>query len=153
MPVRKPVVAGQFYEGTAEDCRNFIEKMLPAKPLALELPARIVSAVVPHAGWMFSGDLASLAFAAIKQQQAVDTFIIFGAVHTVMAHYGMMYDAGQWETPLGVIDQNVHRTVCDARGRVDKPSAVDEGAVNAGKSREADGTHKKGEVFDRVSMR
>jgi len=104
MSVRMPVVAGQFYEGSPDTCSNEIERMLPAGPIETELPENIVAGIVPHAGWMFSGDVAALVFAAIRQQQTVDTFVLFGAVHAVMAEKGLLYDAGQWGTPLGAVD-------------------------------------------------
>jgi len=107
MSVRMAVVAGQFYESSSRACREQVEAMLAQARAAEqkgELPARITAAVVPHAGWVFSGPLAAMVFAAVKQRQEVDTFVIFGAVHSVMARMGIVYDMGQWGTPLGKID-------------------------------------------------
>ena len=104
MAVRMATVAGQFYESSPSACREQIESLLPRKPLEAELPQRILAGIVPHAGWVFSGDLAALVFAAIKENRPVDTFVIFGAVHSVRADCGLLYDNGQWGTPLGVID-------------------------------------------------
>ena len=95
MSVRMAAVAGQFYQASAEGCREQIEQMLSSRPASAELPERIVAGVVPHAGWVFSGDVAGQVFAAIKQQQEVDTFVIFGAVHAVMARTGLLYNTGQ----------------------------------------------------------
>jgi AmmeMemoRadiSam system protein B len=81
MAVRRAVVAGRFYESSSASCRKQIEQMLPSGPIEAQLPERIIAGIVPHAGWMFSGSLAALVFAAIKQQQSVDSFVIFGAVH------------------------------------------------------------------------
>ncbi len=104
MSVRMAVVAGRFYESSPAACRQQVEAMLAKAQAEQDLPARIVAAVVPHAGWVFSGPLAAMVFAAIKRQQEVDTFVIFGAVHSVMARMGILYDTGQWGTPLGKID-------------------------------------------------
>jgi MEMO1 family protein len=107
MTVRMAVVAGQFYESSPEDCRNHIEQMLPSEPIEADLPEPIVAGVVPHAGWVFSGDLAALVFAAIKQNaedKPVDTFVIFGAVHSAVSPMAHLYDSGQWGTPLGAVD-------------------------------------------------
>ena len=107
MAVRMAMVAGQFYEASPDECRIHIEQMLPKDPLEAELPERIVAGVVPHAGWVFSGDLAALVFAAIRQnteEKPVDTFVIFGAVHSAVAPMGHLYDSGQWGTPLGSVD-------------------------------------------------
>ncbi|KPK77148.1 MAG: hypothetical protein AMJ79_04290 [Phycisphaerae bacterium SM23_30] len=105
MSVRTTAVAGQFYESSPQACRSQLEQMLPAEPLPAEMPPRIISGIVPHAGWVFSGALAGLVFAAVKQQnESTDTFVIFGAVHAVRTQQALLYDAGSWETPLGAID-------------------------------------------------
>lgn len=105
MDIRKPVVAGQFYGGTRDQCLAEIEECLPLRDLNMELPDPIVAAVVPHAGWVFSGELAATAFKAIKQvNQQVDTFVIFGAAHRYFGGGAVVYDRGAWETPLGQIE-------------------------------------------------
>ena len=104
MAVRMAAVAGQFYESSPPKCLAHIEQMLSARSLPPNLPSTIVAGIVPHAGWVFSGDLAGMVFAAIKQIQPVDTFVIFGAVHAVRTRLGILYDVGQWGTPLGTID-------------------------------------------------
>jgi len=104
MAVRMAAVAGQFYESSPPKCLAHIEQMLSARSLPPDLPSTIVAGIVPHAGWVFSGDLAGMVFAAIKQKQPVDTFVIFGAVHAVRTRRGILYDTGQWGTPLGTID-------------------------------------------------
>ncbi|MCP4712643.1 MAG: AmmeMemoRadiSam system protein B, partial [Planctomycetes bacterium] len=105
MPVRSAAVAGQFYQASLDACQAQIEQMLPAAPLDVDLPSRILAGVVPHAGWVFSGDLASMVFSAIKQQtDSVDTLVIFGAVHAVRTKNALLYDTGSWQTPLGPID-------------------------------------------------
>lgn len=104
MAVRMAAVAGQFYEASESGCRGQIEEMLPKKAVELPFSGPVVAGVVPHAGWMFSGELAALVFAAVRQRQEVDTFVIFGAVHSAADSVGMLYDQGQWGTPLGAID-------------------------------------------------
>jgi len=103
MSVRKAVVAGQFYEGSSRACREQIESLLPAGPLTEDLPERIIAGIVPHAGWVFSGELAARVLAAVAQQQPVDTFVIFGAVHSYGPDVAAVYDQGQWDTPLGPV--------------------------------------------------
>lgn len=105
MKVRKPAVAGQFYGGTRAECLEEIEECLPAEPIEGELPNPIVAAIVPHAGWLFSGNLAATTFKAIRQVNGdVDTFVIFGAAHRYYNGGAVVYDKGSWETPLGQIE-------------------------------------------------
>ena len=82
--IRKPAVAGQFYANGRHPCLTELEQCLPKTPLKADLPAKIHAGIVPHAGWVFSGDLAALVFSAIAQTaNHIDTFIIFGAIHNI----------------------------------------------------------------------
>jgi AmmeMemoRadiSam system protein B len=104
MSVRKPAVAGQFYGGTPDQCLAEIEECLPPRDLQMELPDPIVAAIVPHAGWVFSGELAATAFKAIQQVNGdVDTFVIFGAAHRYFDGGAAVFNTGSWLTPLGEV--------------------------------------------------
>ncbi|MCX5633485.1 MAG: AmmeMemoRadiSam system protein B [Phycisphaerae bacterium] len=104
MAARKPVVAGQFYPGSEKECRAEIADCLANRPITGKLPDKIVAGIVPHAGWTFSGDLAAMAFAAIeKANKEVDTFVIFGAVHSYSDSSAAVYDKGSWQMPMGEI--------------------------------------------------
>lgn len=105
MSIRKPAVAGQFYGGTQAECLTEIDECLPGRDLNIELPDPIVAAIVPHAGWVFSGELAASAFKAIRQVNGdVDTFVIFGAAHRYFGGGPVVDDSPAWETPLGEIE-------------------------------------------------
>ena len=117
MDQRQPVVAGQFYSG-GRACLAELEGCLPTKPLDVDLPRPIVGGIVPHAGWVFSGDMAGLVFAAIKQtREKVDTFIIFGAAHRYLGNGAAVYDRGSWLTPLGEIA--IDEELSDAIAKID----------------------------------
>jgi AmmeMemoRadiSam system protein B len=104
MAARKPIVAGQFYPGSEKECRAELEDYTSNRPIAGKLPDKIVAGIVPHAGWVFSGDLAGMVFKAIqKVNQTVDTFVIFGATHSHIGGTAAVYDKGSWITPMGEI--------------------------------------------------
>ena len=63
---RKPVVAGQFYAGGRDECLRDSRQFLAERAIDSILPDRIVAGIVPHAGWVFSGDVAGQVFSAIK---------------------------------------------------------------------------------------
>jgi hypothetical protein len=105
MGIRKPAVAGQFYGGSRQECLSEIAECLPQGDIKAGLPDRIFGGIVPHAGWMFSGDLAALVFTAFRQvNKTVDTFILFGASHRSHDNCPLIYPDGAWETPLGKIE-------------------------------------------------
>lgn len=103
MSVRMAVVAGRFYESNPNACRDHVKQMLAQARVEGELPERIIAGVVPHAGWTFSGAVAGMVFKSM-QNQRVDTFVIFGAVHAVRGREALLYDTGGWGSPLGTIE-------------------------------------------------
>ena len=110
MQTRKAIVAGQFYPARRDACVEEIKGCLEAATLSEPLPDTIVSGIVPHAGWMFSGSPAAMVFSAIKQQhEKVHTFVIFGAAHGYYGQSPAVYEAGSWITPLGeaAIDEDL----------------------------------------------
>jgi MEMO1 family protein len=121
MQIRQPIVAGQFYPGTSDRCREQITGIVESLPPRQDLPSTIVAGIVPHAGWTFSGRTAAMVFGAIKQiHQKVDTFVIFGAAHGYYGKKPAVYDKGCWETPLGqiTVDEELAEAVLKA-GPVD----------------------------------
>ena len=106
--IRKPVVAGQFYENdpqkltqSIENC--FIHKLGPGKkPPNLE-SQKIYGIICPHAGYMYSGVPAAHAYHAISSQD-IDLAVIIGPNHWgIGSDIATMCD-GKWKTPLGMIE-------------------------------------------------
>ena len=60
--VRPPAVAGTFYPGTSEEIDRLLGQYLPELPPSEPWPA----ALVPHAGWMYSGRLAAATLARVQ---------------------------------------------------------------------------------------
>ncbi len=104
MAVRNPFVAGQFYPSSPRQCADELQYYTENSPIAAKLPETIVGGIVPHAGWIFSGNLAGMVFKSIQKiNKKVDTFVIFGASHSYIGSSAAIYDKGSWITPLGEI--------------------------------------------------
>ncbi|MEN6384622.1 MAG: AmmeMemoRadiSam system protein B [Phycisphaerales bacterium] len=102
--VRESIVAGQFYPGSKEECQTELHFYTSNIHIKQPLPEKIVCGIVPHAGWVFSGDVAGMVFKAIEKiNKTVDTFVIFGATHSGMGNSAAVYDKGSWRTPMGEI--------------------------------------------------
>jgi len=101
MNVRYPVAAGSFYEQTAASCRHHAQRLLQAAALPDDLPVPLPGGLAPHAGWVFSGDLAALTVKALAAGRELSTVVLFGADHTGGARRGEVFPAGAWRTPLG----------------------------------------------------
>jgi AmmeMemoRadiSam system protein B len=106
-PIRQPAVAGRFYPADEVACARAVDGLLPGDPVA---PA--IGAVVPHAGWVFSGSTAALAIAAVAATKP-ETIVIFGAIHTPDRNAASVYASGAWRTPLGnvPIDEELARSL------------------------------------------
>ncbi|HUU91354.1 MAG TPA: AmmeMemoRadiSam system protein B [Phycisphaerae bacterium] len=111
MMVREPVVAGRFYPMDRESCLRDIAEMKPPADVA-GLPDRPVAGIVPHAGWMFSGETALAVLTVIKDRRTPKTFVLFGATHRLVGT-NAMFASGGWETPLGIaeVDERLGREV------------------------------------------
>jgi AmmeMemoRadiSam system protein B len=126
MQVRRPIVAGQFYPGRRDACVDEINEYIDNIKPNESLPETIVSGIVPHAGWAFSGQLAVLVFSAVKQRhEKVDTFCIFGAAHSYFGPAPAVGDEAFWETPLGkaAVDRDLGGRLLDKKVVVSNSSA------------------------------
>ena len=110
--IRKPAVAGQFYDTKKEKLINTIENCFKDKrgtgkiPNVKEGKKDIKGIVVPHAGFIFSGAIAAHAFKEIAENGFADTFIILGPNHTGMGSGVSIMKKGTWQTPIGEIKIN-----------------------------------------------
>ncbi len=95
--IRKPVVAGQFYPGTASQLEAMVEQLIDKTAVKEE----VIGLVSPHAGYIYSG---SVAGATISRIIFKDTFIIIGPNHTGLGKPGSIMTEGTWTTPLGEVE-------------------------------------------------
>jgi AmmeMemoRadiSam system protein B/AmmeMemoRadiSam system protein A len=111
--VREPAVAGKFYPADAGKLKAAVEAFLAdAIPARGERPLAIVA---PHAGYVFSGQIAADAF---KQAAGypVEIVVILGTNHTVAPFEGVsVFQGSGYRTPLGVaaVDEEIARALKD----------------------------------------
>jgi MEMO1 family protein len=107
MKVRKPYVAGKFYPDSGEALRQQIEALLREEYTDIRSDhgiQKIIGAVVPHAGYMFSGRHAVHFFAMLKRAaDAFDTFVIVNPNHTGFGPEIAVEANDAWQTPLGQV--------------------------------------------------
>jgi len=65
-----------------------------------EIPGQIVALVSPHAGYLYSGQVAAQAFKLIEGAD-FETVIVVAPSHRVFFQGASVYDRGGFETPLG----------------------------------------------------
>lgn len=107
--VRHAVVAGQFYPGTGPQLKKQIEQCFTEIRGTGKLPrlslkkTTLKGLVVPHAGYMYSGAIASHAYSRLADSGFADTFIILGPNHTGVGSGVSVMTTGAWSTPLGTV--------------------------------------------------
>ncbi|MBN2445097.1 MAG: AmmeMemoRadiSam system protein B [Phycisphaerae bacterium] len=94
--VRTPCRAGQFYPSDAAACREMLEGFFAGIQ-----PQPATGAVVPHAGWVYSGAAAARGIACIGAARP-ETVVLFGAMHTADVNPASLYPTGHWQSPLGL---------------------------------------------------
>jgi hypothetical protein len=116
--IRPAAFAGQFYPADPAALREALDGFLrDAVPARVEGP---VALVVPHAGYIFSGQIAADAY---RQAAAspVDTVVILGTNHTSGAFRRVsVYDGEGYRTPLGVarVDRDLAAALVKEGGAV-----------------------------------
>lgn len=100
MLIRKPAVAGQFYQADAGKLRKEVDSYLKT---ARPLKERVLGVLAPHAGYAYSGATAGAAFSFLKDAD-FDTVVIIGTGHTVAVEGAAIMSEGFFETPLGRVE-------------------------------------------------
>jgi MEMO1 family protein len=119
---RTPIVAGQFYPASEQECREDVQACLAeAEATNVEapdaepgLPAVLVGGIVPHAGWICSGAVAAQVMQALCRQGGIQTFVVFGAAHRLAVTRAALWGPSPWESPLGEIE--IDRELASAVG-------------------------------------
>ncbi len=107
MDSRKPAVSGTFYPGNKEALLQMIESLKKrAHPLTRE---RVAGIIVPHAGYQYSGAIASSGFITLdrsKPDPAKHLFVI-GPNHRGYPYESVIDGNQSWELPNGDISLDV----------------------------------------------
>lgn len=98
---RMPAVAGSFYpagkhelEAMLDGFFNDAETGPEKQPLAL---------IVPHAGYVFSGEVAASAFEMLDRDSKFDRVFLIGSAHAAYFSEVAVYPSGNFITPLGKV--------------------------------------------------
>jgi len=109
--VRRPAYAGMFYEGSAQSLRAQIEECFTHElgPKALPKVAdsklnQTIALISPHAGYMYSGPVASHGYYQLASDGKPDLVVIFGPNHTGSGSGLAIMREGVWHTPLGEVE-------------------------------------------------
>lgn len=112
--IRPPAVAGSFYPADRTTLKQLINHQLDYSREVLQqleptLPAGVPKAViVPHAGYVYSGTAAALAYALLERGRgSVTRAVIVGPTHRVAMRGVACSTAAAFETPLGTVPVDI----------------------------------------------
>ena len=101
MKTRKAAVAGAFYPRDKEELGGMIDKFLKNVP-EIRLEKEPKAFIVPHAGYIYSGQVAAYAYSLLKKYKK-EKVILVGPSHYVPFTDFAADDNNYWETPLGKV--------------------------------------------------
>jgi len=111
--IRYPVFADKFYSADPKTLTNVVKTFLDdAKPQMVD---SITSIIVPHAGYIYSGQIAADAFNQVKNNQ-YDVIAVIGTNHTTAGFTGVsIYPNGAFASPIGnvKVDNQIANSLLD----------------------------------------
>ena len=99
--IRKAVVSGSFYPDKKEEILKYINHFNSVKTND-EIFEDIKAIIVPHAGYIYSGFTANLAYQLVSpSKQDIKRIVVFGPSHRVYLKGASVAIYDEYETPLG----------------------------------------------------
>lgn len=102
---RESVAAGRFYPIKPHELRNDI-KTIFSDASNYHVDNFLQAIIVPHAGYIFSGEVAGAAYKTLKKFDTPVNVFIIGTSHTKNFDGASIYYKGDYKTPLGKVKVN-----------------------------------------------
>ena len=115
--IRMPVVAGAFYPADADTLRETVASFL-SEASSVKADKEVQAVIVPHAGYVYSGAIASKAIKAIPADAAYKRIFLLGPSHRAAFDGASVNGAfDSYATPLGEVQ--IDKEACEALLRAD----------------------------------
>ncbi len=110
--LRQPAVAGSFYPNDSDKLKELIESSFLDDAGVGYVPELNsfdgsdypINIMVPHAGYQYSGAIASHGYCEIVKNGFPEVFIIISPNHTGFGSEISVFNEGEWITPLGNVE-------------------------------------------------
>jgi hypothetical protein len=99
---RQPAVAGQFYPSDSAELQRTLKKLFSKTPVR-DANSEVRAIISPHAGYVFSGEVAAAAFNQLNPEKEYKTIFVIGSSHRNSFAGGSVYSIGNYITPLGTV--------------------------------------------------
>ena len=107
--IRKPAVAGRFYDDDPGKLRNHLENLFSEAvgPLTNQ---NINAVILPHAGFVFSGQVAASGVNQLNCDNTFSTIFLLGASHRMGFDGASVFRGDAFETPFGEVPVDTETT-------------------------------------------
>ena len=107
---RQPYAAGRFYPADKNELSKDLSQLFEnCKKSSTIWKVRAI--ISPHAGYVFSGEIAASAYSAIPKNAVYKNIFIIGSSHVMYFDGASVYNTGDYITPLGKV--TVNREIAD----------------------------------------
>ncbi|HPD61113.1 MAG TPA: AmmeMemoRadiSam system protein B [Thermodesulfobacteriota bacterium] len=100
--IRQPVVAGSFYTANPKVLAQEIKSYLNNVPVGQVISEKPIGLISPHAGYIYSGQVAAFAYKQIEGRR-YEAIMIIAPSHQVYFHGASVDTKDGYRTPLGVV--------------------------------------------------
>jgi len=101
--VREPAVAGQFYPGKKSELKKQLSDLFK-RAQQKNTQGTLRAIISPHAGYVFSGEVAASAFNQIPPNKKYKRVFVIASSHRYHFNGAAIYNRGNYRTPLGEIE-------------------------------------------------
>ena len=102
--VKEPSVAGTFYPAEKDKLNDLVSNFLN-KAEKRPHQGRLIAIISPHAGYIYSGQVAAYGYKEIKDK-GIKNIILIGPSHRTGFRGASVYAKGSFKTPLGTVKIN-----------------------------------------------
>ena len=103
---RQPAVAGSFYPADADELTAMLKAFFDKAPVA-DPKGEIAAVISPHAGYVFSGQVAASSYKQLPRDRQYERIFLIGTSHYVHLPGASLYNEGNYETPLGEVKVDI----------------------------------------------
>lgn len=116
--IREPAVAGSFYPSDKNALGEMIDVFFKKADL-LKIDGDISAIIAPHAGYVYSGQVAAYAYKALVNKK-IDTVVLIGNSHQEYFDGASVFAKGYFRTPLGdiEIDEDFAGRLIDSNNKI-----------------------------------
>jgi Predicted dioxygenase len=106
--IRPAVAAGSFYPGNEGALSGMVANLL--KNAENEALPDIIGLVSPHAGYIYSGQVAACSYKQIEEKK-YESVIIIAPSHSEYFDFNSVFDGQAYRTPLGIVKVDTERAL------------------------------------------